>query len=104
MAKAKITDQSLIHFELEKLEAKVNQFQTYLEMNPITAVVTQGNEVILTEENQDKLHKEILIQIKIQDVLFNWLPALEKLKEKKVDKISTRGDIEVSGLFKRNTE
>lgn len=102
MAKIKLTDDSLIHIELTKLENKVNQFQQYLEMNPITAHVTKGNEIILSEDNQDKLHKEILLQIKIQDALFNWLPALEKLKEKEVDKMETRGNVEINGMFKNS--
>jgi len=100
MAK-KLTVESYIHFELDKLQVKVDEFQTYLEMNPITAQVTQGNEVLLTQDNQDKLHKEIVIQIKMQDALFSWMPLLEKLKETAATKeLVTRGDVVVNGMFK----
>jgi tyrosine-protein phosphatase YwqE len=102
MAK-KIDNKNLVLFELNKLENKVNEFQSYLELNPINASVTRGNEIILTEENQDKLHKEIVIQIKMQDALFSWIPLLEKLREGEQNKeLETRGDIEVNGLFKSN--
>ena len=37
MAK-KIDSKSLIHFELEKLDGKVNEFQVYLEKNYINKV------------------------------------------------------------------
>ena len=98
---AKIKVESLINVEIEKLQAKVNQFQKYLEMNPITAQVTKDSEIILSQDNQDKLHKEIIIQIKMQDALFNWLPLLEKLKKGEEGKeLETRGDIEINGLFK----
>lgn len=101
MAK-KINTDILTAFELEKLENKVQQFQKYLEMNPITAQVTKNNEILLTEDTQDKLHKEIIIQIKIQDALFNWLPLLEKLRQsEKTKDIETRGDVPVNGLFKK---
>jgi hypothetical protein len=104
MAK-KIDTKNLILFELAKLENKVNEFQTYLELNPITAQVTKGNEIILSEENQDKLHKEIVIQIKMQSALFEWLPLLEKLRESENNKeLETRGNLEVNGLFKRNQQ
>lgn len=100
MAKA-IKVESLISFEINKLQDKVDQFQQYLEMNPITAQVTQANEILLTQDTQDQLHKEIIIQIKMQDALFNWLPLLEKLKLNEADKgLETRGDVPVNGLFK----
>jgi len=101
MAK-KINTKDIILFELTKLEAKVNEFQAYLELNPINAQVTKGNEIMLSEENQDKLHKEIVIQIKMQDALFSWIPLLEKLREgEQTKQLETRGDIEVNGLFSR---
>lgn len=101
MAKKSVDLDSLIHIELTKLEDKVNQFQDYLEMNTIVTQVTSESEIILTEENQDKLHKEILIQIKMQDALFNWLPLLKKLKETELNKeVEVRGDGHVGNFFK----
>lgn len=98
---AKLNLDSLISVEIEKLQGKVNQFQKYLEMNPITAQVTKDNEILLSQDSQDKLHKEIVIQIKMQDALFNWLPLLEKLKKGEEGKeLETRGDVEINGLFK----
>lgn len=95
----------LVHFELERLEEKVKEFQDYLQVNSITAKVTSGNEVVLSEDNQDKLHKEIVIQIKMQDALFSWIPLLEKLRETEDSKqLETRGDIEVNGMFKQNKD
>jgi hypothetical protein len=100
MAK-KIDPKTLISFELDKLEQKVQEFQNYLSMNPITAQVTKGSQILLTEDDQDKLHKELVIQIKVQDALFAWMPLLEKLREAQAGKqLETRGDIEVNGLFK----
>lgn len=102
MAKKQINPNDILLFELTKLENKVNEFQAYLELNPINAQVTKGNEIMLTEENQDKLHKEIVIQIKMQDALFSWLPLLQKLREgEQAKQLETRGDIEVNGMFKR---
>lgn len=100
MAK-KINTDSLIHVELEKLEKKVKEFQTYLELNSIlysgTTRMDEDNEV-----DQDKLHKEIVVQIKMQDALFVWLPLLDKLKAGEQGKeLETRGNIEVNGLYKR---
>lgn len=103
MAKKELDNKSLIHFELEKLEEKVNEFQTYLQLNSIirTKEGYRIDDVNLPGEYQDKLHKEILVQIKIQDALFSWVPLLAKLREVESDKtIKTRGDVEVSGLFK----
>lgn len=103
MAKLKkIDDLSLIHFNLEKLETKVDEFQKYLEMNPITASVTKDNEIILAIDQQDQLHKEILIQIKMQDALFSWMPLLEKLKEREKEVNSVYGDNEIGGMFIKN--
>jgi hypothetical protein len=100
---AKIKIDSLIDVELSKLEAKVAEFQTYLEENSITTVVKGNGEFFLGLEEQDKLHKEIVIQIKMQDALFNWMPLLEKLREAEVTKKQQiRGDIEVGGLFNKN--
>lgn len=102
---AKIKVDSLINIELSKLENKVKEFQDYLEMNSIVAKVTGNSEIFLGLEQQDQLHKEIVIQIKIQDALFNWMPLLEKLREEKDNKkIETRGDVPVNGMFLRKRE
>ena len=55
---AKINKDSLIHVELEKLEAKVNEFQTYLENNSILNFKPIDKDS--TQDYQDKLHKEML--------------------------------------------
>lgn len=103
MAKAKkLDDKSLIHFNLQKLEDKVNEFQTYLEINKINSVVTKDGEINIKLEQQDMLHKELLVQIKVQDALFSWMPILLKLKEGEQEKtnIETLGDVEINGLYK----
>lgn len=100
----KIDLKSLINVELRKLEAKIKEFQDYLQVNKINvSAVSDDGSITLSEDDQDKLHKEILVQIKIQDALFNWMPLLEKLKTAEQDKpLETRGDIEINGLFKKN--
>lgn len=94
----KIDNKSLIHFELKKLEDKVKEFQLYLEKNTIIKPLSKEQ----IEDEQDKLHKEIVIQIKMQDALFSWMPALLKLREaeNEKNKIDTRGDVEINGLFR----
>jgi hypothetical protein len=100
----KLDNRSLIKFELKRLEDKVKEFQDYLAINKINnSVVNSDNTFILAEDTQDQLHKEILIQIKMQDAVFNWVPLLEKLREVKGEILETRGDIEINGLFKNKT-
>jgi hypothetical protein len=100
MAK-KVDVKSLISVELNKLERKIKEFQDYLIMNPITTQVTKDGAISLPEADQSLLHKEIAVQIKIQDALFSWMPLLEKLRETEDEKpMATRGDIEINGLFK----
>lgn len=102
MAK-KINPESLIAFELDNLENKVKEFQRYLTFNSILENDKGINYDELQEDKQDKLHKEIVIQIKMQDALFSWLPLLEKLKEGEADKkVEIRGDVELNGLYNRN--
>lgn len=98
MAK-KIDTKSLIHFELEKLESKVQEFQKYLENNSISKITPFSDQ---TSDFQDKLHKEILVQIKMQDALFSWMPILLKLRESSSDRetLETRGGTEINGLYK----
>lgn len=99
MAK-KIDTKSLIHFEISKLESKVKEFQKYLEINSI--LYNGKNRIDEEDIDQDKLHREIVIQIKMQDALFSWLPLLEKLRTTEQGKeLETRGDIEINGLFKK---
>jgi thiamine kinase-like enzyme len=102
---AKIKAESLLSIELEKLENKVNEFQQYLEENSIITKVTRDSEIIIALEEQDKLHKEIVIQIKMQDALFNWMPLLEKLREGSISKkLETRGNVKLNGLFTNKRE
>lgn len=100
----KLDSKSLIKFELNSLEEKVKEFQDYLRINKINSTVTQAGVITLSEDDQDKLHKELLIQIKVQDAIFNWVPLLEKLREsQEVKDVETRGDIEINGLYKNKT-
>lgn len=104
MAK-KVDVKSLISVELNKLERKIKEFQDYLIMNPITTQVTKDGAINLTESDQTLLHKEIAVQIKIQQALFEWMPLLEKLRETEDDKpLATRGDIEINGMFKKRRQ
>jgi len=107
MAK-KIQIDNLIVKEIQELEEKVKEFQTYLRINTIISTVIEHSDssntdyIRLTEEQQEKLHKEILVQIKMQDAVFNWLPLLKKLRESTAEKEmnETRGDIPINGMFK----
>lgn len=108
---AKIKVESIIAEELHDVEEKVKEFQKYLRLNTIVSQVVKGeafsiDELMLSEEQQDKLHKEIVIQIKMQDAVFNWLPLLQKLRESEGGKpLETRGNQEVNLLFKnRNNQ
>ena len=101
MAK-KINTDSLIGVELDKLESKVKEFQKYLEINNILTMRGTVRFDEVEEDLQDKLHKEMIIQIKVQDAIFNWLPLLEKLREdKKTKALETRGDVAINGMFKK---
>ncbi len=101
MATKKINTDSLIGLELEKLQSKVDQFQDYLEINSITQYSNIRVDEI-EEDIQDKLHKEIIVQIKMQDAIFNWLPLLEKLKEASSENnVELRGGAEFNGLMQK---
>lgn len=103
MAKVKkIDEKSLIHFNVRKLEDKINEFQNYLQINTINTAVTKDNEILLNLDTQDQLHKEILIQIKMQDALFTWIPLLEKLKQHEQEINSIRGDAKIGGMFMKD--
>ena len=103
MAKKKIDNASLIHFELGRLEDKIKEFQDYLQIN---SILYKKNGFRIDDDDNlsnelDKLHKEIVIQIKMQDALFNWMPLLEKLREKEENKNpDNRGDAEISNMFR----
>lgn len=101
MAKT-IKTEGLIDVELEKLDGKVQEFQKYLEIN---SILNANNGIRYDEveiESQDKLHKEIVIQIKMQDALFSWMPLLKKLREETAAKsMETYGDVEVNGLYRK---
>lgn len=97
----KVNIESIIESEIQKVEAKVHEFQQYMTDNNISGVVSSGGEFSLSEENQDKLHKEIAMQIKMMDSVLNWLPLLKKLREVEVEKEKeNRGNVKVGGLFK----
>lgn len=109
MAK-KTKAETLIDEEIRELENKVKEFQDYLRINSIVSTISnnksiRNDELDLTLEDQDKLHKEIVIQIKMQDAVFNWLPLLRKLRESEADLApATRGDVEVSSMFKNKQD
>lgn len=95
-----VKDINNINVELKKFEEKLNQFQVYLEQNTIVTQVTKDDEILLSAEGQDQLHKEITMQIKMQDSILSWLPLLKKLREENNSKQEEmRGGMEVNGLF-----
>lgn len=95
--------EELIGPELGNFEEKLKEFQQYLKINTIITKVTDGNSILLTEENQDKLHKEIIVQMKMQEYVLNWLPLLKRLKETEVITEKTYGNKEVGGAFRKIT-
>lgn len=103
MAK-QLKDINNIDVEIKKLEDKVNEFQKYLSLN---SIVRYGDLRIDEKEFnialQESLHKEIGIQIKMQDALFSWLPLLKKLKEETATQTGElRGGQEANGLFNKD--
>ena len=100
MAK-KVDTAALIEKEIGNFVAKVEEFQQYLKDNDVRGLASLGDEDFTTTY-QDKLHKEILIQIKMQDAILNWLPLLKKLREDDETKKETiRGGASVGGMFKK---
>lgn len=69
MAKKKSNPESLIALELDRLSNKVDEFQDYLEAKQIRA-----------EADDNARQKEIEVQIKMVNALFEWLPSLEALR------------------------
>lgn len=97
----KINVDNIIGSEIEKVEDKVREFQRYMTDNNISGVASSGGEFSLSEENQDQLHKEITMQIKMMDSVLTWLPLLKKLRETEKDKEpETYGNQTVGGHFK----
>jgi len=93
---------NLVEVEIQKFEAKLQEFQDYMKLNTIVTRVTDGDKILLTEENQGLLHDEILIQIKMQDAVLSWMPLLKKLREVEKEKASEiRGDVPVGDHFKK---
>lgn len=82
----------VIALEIEKYEAKIKEFQDYLELNQIKDAYF--------ETEQDK-HKEIDTQIKMMNALPNWLLSLKQLKEDAKDKpIELRGGAQINDVAK----
>ncbi len=98
----KINPENLIGTELDKVEDKVREFQRYMKDNNISGVASTGGEFTLSEENQEQLHKEITMQIKMMDAVLNWLPLLKKFRETTQAKEEVRGGIEVGEHFKNS--
>lgn len=81
---------SIIALEIEKYEAKIGEFQSYLEYNKIGII------------EFDDIYKEIETQIKMMNALPNWLEALKKLKEDAKDKpIELRGGAEINDVARK---
>lgn len=91
--------EDLIGVEREKFEEKLSEFQQYLQDNSIISKISGEGEIDLITERQELLHKEILVQIKMQDAILNWLPLLKSLKETDAKKLETRGDVPVNRMF-----
>lgn len=98
----KINIENIIATELEKVEEKVREFQRYLLDNSVSGMASVGGDITLSEDDQDKIHKEITMQIKMMDAVLNWLPLLKKYREtEEQKKPGTYGDQEVGGMFLR---
>lgn len=81
---------SVIALEIEKYEKKIFEFQTYLETNDVRRI---GE---LEDDGQDK-YKEMDIQMKIMNVLPNWLISLKNLKEESATKtVELRGGNQIN--------
>lgn len=94
----KLKKNEAIALELEKFEAKIKEFQQYLE----TYNVTSKTEAIMVDVS--KRHAEIQCQIKIMDALPNWLAGLKKLKEdSETAAPEYRGDQVPNGLMKNKS-
>lgn len=104
MAK-KIKVESLIALPLKKFEDKLNQFQTYLEEHPIQGMVLTDKDIKVASEWTELNHKEIAVQIKMQEAVLNWLPLLEKLKQGEAAKnTEVRGESEIGGMYKKDID
>lgn len=97
----KIKLDSVIQVEIDDVEKKIHEFQDYLRLNKIVANVTKDGLITLSEEDQDKQHKELTVQIKVMYAVIDWLPLLKKLKEDQESKTETYGDVQIGGMFKK---
>lgn len=100
MAKGK-PNLTSIDLEVDRVGDKVKEFQDYLEQNRITPLPDFDSE---TQEGSDgiSLAKEIDLQIKMTDAVLRWLPILKTLRDDDTKRSAeTRGDVEVSGMFKK---
>ena len=92
---------NVIALETDKYEAKVKEFQDYLEQNPIITKVEKDGEINEAEDEQNARHKEITIQCKIMDYLPNWLVALKNLRiEEEEKQVKLRGGGEMNDMAK----
>lgn len=91
---------SVIAFELDRLDEKIKEFQDYLEKNTI---ITKVKNNTLKEADETNRHKEIDTQIKMINALFLWLPSLEKLRSTEEKKPDIRGGNSLNGMFESNS-
>ena len=104
MAK-KVNPENVIDSEIAKVEEKLCEFQRYLKDNNVAGMASVGGDISLSEEDQDKIHKEIAMQIKMMDSVLNWLPLIKKLRETEQSKeLEIRGDAKIGGLFKKQQD
>lgn len=84
---------SIIALEIGKYEAKIREFQIYLETHDVRRI----GEI---NKDEDK-YKEIDTQIKILNALPNWLEALKRLKEVEGEATEEmRGESEINDAHK----
>lgn len=90
---AKKKDNNIIALEIEKFEEKINEFQTYLEVNNINRVGEY--------EDDGKKYKEIETQLKIMAALPALLEALKRLREVSQERqMETRGDVDIPDAWR----
>ena len=90
-----------IDYEIGKVEEKIKEFQDYLIENTVITKVKNG-ELKEASEAQALRHKEIEIQIKMNDAVLRWLPILKSLREEASKKeVALMGDVEMNPMFKR---
>jgi hypothetical protein len=102
---AKAVKVNAVDVEISRVEEKIKEFQDYLKENTIITKVVNGR-LKEASEDQSMRHKEIEIQIKMNEAVLRWLPLLKVLREDEVEKkgVETRGDVQVSGIYKNKGE